>query len=64
MTDIMNLATLAKYLNEDEGLIESVRWPGGPVCPHPKDEQLAPKPKRAQRTDNNNEGEGRASKTG
>lgn len=37
MTDELNLSTIAKqYQDEDEAyqLIERLRWPDGPVCPH------------------------------
>jgi transposase-like protein len=37
MSEEINLATLAKHFSDDEAalsLVERMRWPNGPVCPH------------------------------
>jgi hypothetical protein len=51
----LNLSTLAKHFS-DEGaaweLVEKMRWPDGPVCPHFGDKNRAYllKPRNGQRT--------------
>ncbi len=51
----MNLSTLAKHFSDEGaawGLVESMRWPDGPVCPHCGDRNRAYfiRPRNGQRT--------------